>query len=143
MASASTLPWRAISKRQSDSCHANVSWPVLVPSLEGDFKAARVCCAAAARNGLHQQQHQQHERRRKPSQTLRCRGGIVQVLGRVSAGLGLLAFAGVIAIFCAMVTSDFGAEEALVISFVILVSVVPVGEGMGGREPSLLRSQPV
>ena len=67
----------------------------------------------------------------------------MQVLGRVSAGLGLLAFAGVIAIFCAMVTSDFGAEEALVISFVILVSVVPVGEGMGGREPSLLRSQPV
>lgn len=56
------------------------------------------------------------------------RGHLQKVLGRVSAGLGIVAAIGVLVMFCVMITSpDLGAEECLVIAFVVLVSTVPIG----------------
>lgn len=55
------------------------------------------------------------------------RGHLQKVLGRVSAGLGILAAFGCITIFIRMITAGRGAEESLVTFFVVLVSTVPIG----------------
>lgn len=55
------------------------------------------------------------------------RGHLQQVLGRVSAGLGLLGLVGCLAILGVMLGRDYSTEESLVIFFVILVSCVPIG----------------
>jgi hypothetical protein len=56
------------------------------------------------------------------------------VLGRVSAALGVIASAGVLAIFLVMLCAQGrGVETALVVSMVVFVSTVPIGERRTAR----------
>ena len=61
-------------------------------------------------------------------------GHLQQVLGRVSAALGVIASAGVLAIFLVMLCAQGrGVETALVVSMVVFVSTVPIGERRTAR----------
>lgn len=52
---------------------------------------------------------------------------VVQVLGRVGAVLGLVAAAGCLGIFIAILAFDWGLAHAVQLTFVVLVSAVPIG----------------